>query len=502
MTGLIFFVGGLAEVKVGDKYGYIDNTGAIIIKPKYQGTTPFFDDIASVRLDWKWGAINKKGEWVITNKYDRLTYFYNGRAAFSNRSNRINGKKNEGGILDLAGNLVGDIYNQGPRSFGARAEWDYIKGIRGFSDSIYHCVTRDGGYGLINGKGELVLPIQNQFTLGSIIRYSYTQPPFLAAKRLNGRDVFGYVDLKGREVIPFRFSDAFPFSEDIAAVELDGRVLFINKSGDVVIDNLPNVQMDKYYFINGICFLQNMQGKWGVINREGEMIIDFFDFDEINFSYSSEGLLPFKVKDSLGYLDYNGEVIIEPLPFDEVNGFRNGLALVTQNGEELYINKSGKVVFSSKDYSLREGNSKVKEWELYKHTQNSVQISFPDTFNISVNQKQNYRSTTIQSNSNVLYTFSVSDFDEMIPDKEKLTSAIIGDLIKAMEAQIVNSEDFFYKNYRGKEAQVINGENQKARLRVIIIGQQIFYLIVSGDSRKWDDEKVNLFLNSFDCHSC
>lgn len=58
----------------GSKYGWLDQTGKIVIKAKFGATYGFTDGLAAASFgdygDRLWGVINNKGEWVVEPKYD------------------------------------------------------------------------------------------------------------------------------------------------------------------------------------------------------------------------------------------------------------------------------------------------------------------------------------------------------------------------------------------------------------------------------------------------
>ena len=51
----------LFRVDKDGKWGFIDETGQIVIEPVYEGVAPFSEGLAAVRLDGKFGYINKAG---------------------------------------------------------------------------------------------------------------------------------------------------------------------------------------------------------------------------------------------------------------------------------------------------------------------------------------------------------------------------------------------------------------------------------------------------------
>jgi len=79
------FYEGLAAVKIGDRYGFIDTTGTVVftLEPEYY-PLHFSDGLAlvvqTVDSTDKWGYINKKGEWVIPPQFSDAGHFYGGLA--------------------------------------------------------------------------------------------------------------------------------------------------------------------------------------------------------------------------------------------------------------------------------------------------------------------------------------------------------------------------------------------------------------------------------------
>ena len=119
----------------------------------------------------------------------------------------------------------------------------------------------------------------------------------------------------------------------------NGKWGYINRSGEVVIAPQFNLA---YGFSEGLAAVLTRDG-WGYIDATGRMVIapnrGFF-----NPGSFSEGLAPVGTSGTkMGYIDKTGRVVIEP-QFDKAYEFSEGLARVHDGGKYGYIDKSGKVV--------------------------------------------------------------------------------------------------------------------------------------------------------------
>jgi hypothetical protein len=66
-----YFNEGLAPVNTRrEKYGYIDTTGKLVIKLKYDFALEFHNGLAAVEKNEKWGYLNRKGELIIPIIYE------------------------------------------------------------------------------------------------------------------------------------------------------------------------------------------------------------------------------------------------------------------------------------------------------------------------------------------------------------------------------------------------------------------------------------------------
>ena len=83
----------------------------------------------------------------------------------------------------------------------------------------------------------------------------------------------GYINrFTGEVAIPLSFTKAWVFSEGLAAVEKEGELVFIDHSGNVVIDKDFYVHFSEpaYTFKGGYCVIQDpVTGKSGLVDRNG-----------------------------------------------------------------------------------------------------------------------------------------------------------------------------------------------------------------------------------------
>jgi len=71
--------------RIGDKYGYADASGEVIIPGPFDDVTPFSEGLAAVRVggpeDGKWGFIDKTGRFVIEPTFAGASFFSEDLAA-------------------------------------------------------------------------------------------------------------------------------------------------------------------------------------------------------------------------------------------------------------------------------------------------------------------------------------------------------------------------------------------------------------------------------------
>lgn len=294
----------LFPVSENGKWGYVDEHGAMIIKPQFEMASDFKDGLARIvaidKIGYKnkYGYIDKSGRMVVEPNYDQAGDFSDGLAVVS--------KDYRSGYIDVAGKEV--IPLQFVEAF------DFSEGL-----AAVHIQSENGSdWGYINKKGEVVIP-----------------PKFFkafdfhggVAKVIDGKfgeaNLQGFINTKGDFIIKPRFSLTGEFAEGLIPVEIGG---YDKKMGERLYSHIS--------------------GKWGYVDKTGKIIISpkFDNADEF-----SEGLANVTIGNKYGYINKSGQIVIKPQFEFSSNSYRcayfsDGLACFERDGKIGFIDKTGKVV--------------------------------------------------------------------------------------------------------------------------------------------------------------
>jgi len=281
------FYEGLAAVRESNRMKYIDKNGEVVIEGNFSRIRNFSQGRAAVQFDGRWGYINKDGNFVINPKYREAYQFSNGRAF-------VRSIQNWGYYyIDEKGNKLESV--DMPESF------DYVE-TNNFRDGLA-LVRDDDEFGYINKSGSKVIdfkyneaqPFSEKLAAVKIsdkwafinseetVRIS---PQFISAGNFGdglapvrkSSNLFGYVNKSGELVIPEQFEIAQTFQEDRAAVFIDGRWTFIDKSGN----QITSPKFDEVDpFINGLAKVtiripnemdNEFTEKFGYIDKSGRYV--------------------------------------------------------------------------------------------------------------------------------------------------------------------------------------------------------------------------------------
>ncbi|MBQ3424385.1 MAG: WG repeat-containing protein [Clostridia bacterium] len=239
-----------AVLRVGQKYGLIDRSGAVAAEPMYDeifGILPG-DTCTPAQKDGKWGCIDAEGNAVVPFVYD---------SSFARFENGVTVAE-RGGKQLLLGEDGTELM---PPQFTEMWLEDGAK---------YGMAHRDGNCVVFDRQGNILLEKE----LGGN-GWIYTDAPDgLPMLCFDGRaEKYGYIDLEGNEVLPAIFDEAVDFGAQTGAalVRLDGKCGMIRPDGSYLI---PAEYDDLQGFSEGLCAAEK-DGLWGYLDGDGNVAIPF-----------------------------------------------------------------------------------------------------------------------------------------------------------------------------------------------------------------------------------
>lgn len=333
-TDIKEFSEGLAAVKKGNKWGFIDTTGKTVIPYQWNYATSFYNKLASVFdgtvssygfPDTKTGAygfIDMTGELAILCEFTDVYSFTEGLKPVK--------KDDKWGFIDDAGKTVIPF------------EWD--KAVP-FSNDLAR-VQKNGKWGYIDATGKLVIPCQwdyaYSFEDGIAIVFNGTLNSY--GNPNNGK--YGYIDTEGKPIVACELDDANFFYDGLAAVQKNGKWGFIDRSGKTVVpctwDKVGDFSEGLAWVFAGTLnsYGNPDSGKFGYVDSAGNYVIPFLWDDASAFS---QGLAAVCQNDLYGYIDVSGNLVI-PCQWDWARSFNSGISRVVKDGLYGLIDTEGTLI--------------------------------------------------------------------------------------------------------------------------------------------------------------
>jgi WG containing repeat len=92
------FSEGLAAAKINGKFGFVDPNGKFLIPPQFEGALPFAEGLAPVKVNNLWGYIDRTGKFMISPRFQGAVSFSDGMAGVQVEKNW--------GFIDRSGKIV------------------------------------------------------------------------------------------------------------------------------------------------------------------------------------------------------------------------------------------------------------------------------------------------------------------------------------------------------------------------------------------------------------
>lgn len=340
----------------GNRWGFIDTMGQLVIEAEYDDAAGFSEDKAAVNKAGFWGFINREGKEIIKPQF---------RSAFTFHENRARVKP-----FDLP-----DCY---VTSSGKLLSSDQWSAAGDFADG--RAVVKVGThYGYIDTSGQLV--IRPEFSRARNFENG------IAVVEFQGKQ--GVIDKEGKYRIPpdynqihisldgnfilsnaesksLIWSQSGALSDSISssvAKESDGKLVSISKNGKMQFYNLETKKVIGENLFSQLVYLgehrwcAKRDSLYQLLDENG-MMIGNMGYDQIN--KFSDRFAAYKRGEFWGYLDVNGKEITEPifgLAWDYKNGyarvaFKDGIGYIDSNQQLAFYPPPGTVEMRDFDEGL------------------------------------------------------------------------------------------------------------------------------------------------------
>lgn len=240
------------------------------------------------------------------------------------RIETVSGQKNESVQNEISQNQISSIDDA--------LSWKWViepgeyQVISFANNGLILAENKEGKYGVLNLKGEIVIP----FRFDYISKFNYR----IAEAELNGE--FFYINEEGEVLFEEKYDRICGFQEEMGAVLMGNLRGFINLNGEIAI---PCQYNEVKNFSEGYAAVEK-NNKWGFIDRTGELLVDNRFVEVRNFQ---EGYAAVKIGEKWGFVDREGRFVIECV-YNEVKDFQEGYAAVMKDGKWGFIDNTGSIL--------------------------------------------------------------------------------------------------------------------------------------------------------------
>ncbi len=412
------------------------------------------EGMTKVKYKGKYGFLNEKRQEVIAVQYLSADDFKNGLA-------KVSLNKKEYGYIDKQGKIII------PLKYEA-FKYGFLNG--------YTPAQLQGKWGMITDKGKIIIPHQYDFL------DHFKGGLAVAGKGGVDAMLFGYLDERGNEVIPFKFTKASLFSGDLASVQYEGKYGFIDKKGNVKIP-----------------FQYEQTGSF------------------------SDGLAAVAVNKKWGFIDNRNNMILKPV-YEKAYSYNNGEAEVKLNGQSFYINKAGERLKKGKWLMLFTKGLKLGEQYWFRGDKldsdglySKYQQGFRYTHQaLNLHEKEIFviMSKGVSYSQRGLYNYNAydkmwKDMEEYVSSRNNVTSVAyghgkwswIGSNLGAGKSEVV------FSNRNFPEADIEKQYKEKKFITSMAYGEDRWVIgmrkenyddqkIVNFDFEMWDNEEVEKYLKN------
>lgn len=327
----------MARPEGSKNWGYIDETGKMIIKPQYRDCYSFSPDgYAIIEEKRKHQFIDTKGKILETGfKKFYLKEFSFGFSAFGGSSLLLS--FDDGLVPIRERKSYGFLKTDGKLEIEMKYD-----NVSGFRDGHAYAIAKNKFY-IIDTKGK-ESPIK-----ASDITEIKRPSEKMAAYR--GKDkLMGFVDMNGEVVIKAQFDAVGPFMGGLAwARDKKNLVGFINKKGEWAI-KAQFAAAKNFDPIAGVARVKDSNGDWAYIKKDGSTMK--LKIKTEVYGVFVEGLAKGRVGKKFGFFGSDGNWVIKP-QFDAVGKISNGYIAAREGKLWGFVDMEGNWVIKPKFEGIR-----------------------------------------------------------------------------------------------------------------------------------------------------
>ena len=252
-----------------------------------------------------------------------------------------------------------------------------------FNSRDYAVVMKDGYYGVINKKGETVVP----FEYHNMLYCGLYDDNYIIVHKYLKR---GVINLKNEIVIPIKYDYIFQYGPNIFRVKVGKKYGLVNDKDETVVPIIYD-SIDRMGYNSGIYKLK-LDNKYGLFNINGKNTGLIYDY----IVRTGDKLIRVQLDDKWGFLNQNFEEVI-PAIYERAWDFEDSFALVKEDGEWYFL-------FYMSEEERQKKKEEMKEYSWLYKLSNKVFNSFNNYAKIPVKEQISNRSLLCEHMSHFVRT--------------------------------------------------------------------------------------------------
>ncbi|MEH7116647.1 WG repeat-containing protein [Neobacillus vireti] len=306
----------------GKKWGYIDAKGKFVLPPIYGQAADFQDNgIAVVGLKDKYGVIDEKGYFIVKPKYDTIQFFSEGRSVVNDREGFKVIDESGKEITEKAYAFISPEYKEGRvEAAETDAQGNYL-------------------YGYLNKRGKVVIPISYE-----------TASEFIEGRALVKAHGGQYqmINLTGEILHSYPYSWVGNYGQGLLSFKKSNEGLYGYMDGE------GNVMIEPKFTFAGpfsdghavVSLEVNQKVQYGLIDPTGKFVIkpnynQILPLGEKRFAIGKEIDTKQACLRSIFALADQGGHVLTGFIFHKIGSFHDGLASVSDDQHTYFIDKQG-----------------------------------------------------------------------------------------------------------------------------------------------------------------